>query len=487
MNLNLFHPQTADLFTTSCEFCPKGAHLIWKTPVYKFVIQDNLNQGSTKRYKELWIDVTDSVPPFDSPKETLGSVLDQVLAKLSDNSIILDFGAGKLRNTIYLLEKGHNVRAVEFEKTQSASKQSKGMYEKALTYGNQFDKLVFPHEFFQSTLKFDLVLLINVANIMPVPSERLLVLQYCREKLRPEGLLLWYNQHRDPDYVAKCIPEYAIGDGYYMKKDNRYQTFYRDFETYEIDGMFLANGFRLEEKIQAGHNIARLYHISGRNPLENIVNAEKVRKHVVGDETKIHEKVGVSILKESDKPILNIPNPPELLDEQFYIDVLSQLPTGRKHDIEYQNLICAILIKLFSPPLRNPKLEYSLSEGIKRVDILMSNSSIPGFFGDLPKRFEVTAPFIFIECKNYSSDVFNPEVDQLAGRFTKHGGRFGMLVYRRAGDKSALLKRCQNCLKDDDYILTLDDNDIIQMLKYKINSEDIDEYLDDKMQQLLLS
>lgn len=75
MNLNLFYPQTADLFTTSCEFCPKGAHLIWKTPVYKFVIQDNLNQGSTKRYKELWIDVTDSVPPFDSPKETLGSAL----------------------------------------------------------------------------------------------------------------------------------------------------------------------------------------------------------------------------------------------------------------------------------------------------------------------------------------------------------------------------------------------------------------------------
>ena len=40
------------------------------------MIQDNLNQGSTKRYKELWIDVTDSVPPFDSPKETLGCTAD---------------------------------------------------------------------------------------------------------------------------------------------------------------------------------------------------------------------------------------------------------------------------------------------------------------------------------------------------------------------------------------------------------------------------
>jgi hypothetical protein len=60
------------------------------------------------------MDVTESVPPFDSPKETLTSVLDQVLKILPKNSMILDFGAGKLRNTIYLLENGYNVRAVEF-------------------------------------------------------------------------------------------------------------------------------------------------------------------------------------------------------------------------------------------------------------------------------------------------------------------------------------------------------------------------------------
>jgi hypothetical protein len=487
MNVNLSWSITTDLFTSYRKFCPKGAHLIWKTSIYRFVIPDNLNRSNTKRYKEVWIDVTDSVPPFDSPKDTLGSVLDNVLEKIPSNSVILDFGAGKLRNTIYLLDKGYNVRAVEFEKTQHASKQSKDMYQKALSYSGQFDKLVFPHEFFQSDLKFDLVILINVANIMPVPSERLLVLQYCREKLRPEGLILWYNQHRDPDYIARCIPEYALGDGYYMKKDNRYQTFYRDFESYEVDAMFMSNGFRLEERIEAGHNIARTYHISGTNPLKNTLNAEKVRKYVVGDENRSHEKVGVSILKESDKPIINIPNPLELCEEQFYIDALTRLPAGREYDIEYQNLICAILIKLFMPPLKNPKLEYPLSDGIKRVDIIMSNPQEHGFFGGLSKRFDVTAPYIFIECKNYSSDLSNPEVDQLTGRFTKKGGRFGILVYRRIGDESMLLKRCQRCLDNDEYVVTLNDNDIIKMLKYKIHGENIDEYMDEKMQQLLLS
>src|SRR5689334_587934 len=166
MNVNLSWSITTDLFTSHRKFCPKGAHLIWKTSIYRFVIPDNLNRSNTKRYKEVWIDVTDSVPPFDSPKDTLGSVLDNVLEKIPSNSVILDFGAGKLRNTIYLLDKGYNVRAVEFEKTQHASKQSKDMYQKALSYSGQFDKLVFPHEFFQSDLKFDLVILINVANII---------------------------------------------------------------------------------------------------------------------------------------------------------------------------------------------------------------------------------------------------------------------------------------------------------------------------------
>jgi SAM-dependent methyltransferase len=482
----MLYQRGLNLFDGYCRLCPLAAHLIWKTPVYNFIIPDRVEDTGKRRYKEIWIDVTDSVPPFDSPKDTLSSVFDQVIDRLPKKSTILDFGAGKLRNTIYFLKKGYNVRAVEFQKTQLGSTQAKEMHEKAQSYGEQFDKLVFPHEFFESKLKFNLVLLVNVANIMPVPSERLLVIQYCRDKLKKDGILLWYNQHRDPDYVARCVPEYAIGDGFYMKKDKRYQTFYRDFEIYEIDGMFLANGFRLKDRIEAGHNRARLYGLSGNNPLKDIVTAEKIRKYVKGDESRSHEKVGVSILKESDKSSLNAPNPIELSNESFYIDSLSQLPTGRAYDTEYQNLVAAILIKLFMPPLKNPKLEYVGSGGTKRIDIVMSNTQEPGFFAGLSTRFNVPAPYIFIECKNYSSDISNPEIDQLAGRFTKQGGQFGMLVYRKASEE-LLLKRCQEKLKSDQYIVTLNDDDIIRMLKYRLDHEDLEEFMDEKMQRLLLS
>ena len=271
-----------------------------------------------------------------------------------------------------------------------------------------------------------------------------------------------------------------------MKKDKRYQTFYRDFETYEIDAMFLANGLRLKERIEAGHNRARLYAMAGNNPLIGIVNAQKIRQYARGDESRAHEKVGVSILKDSDKPNVNVPNPIELSDESFYLDSLIALPVGRGFDTEYQNLTCAILIKLFMPPLKNPKLEYPLNEGLKRVDMVMSNQAEHGFFAGLPKRFGVSAPYIFIECKNYDSDVSNPQVIHLLADLRRTEYKFGILLYRNAGDEKALLKRCQHFLDSNGYIITLNDKDIIHMLKCRMHNVDLDEYMDEKMQQLLL-
>jgi hypothetical protein len=47
--------------------------------------------------------------------------------------------------------------------------------------------------------------------------------------------------------------------------------------------------------------------------------------------------------------------------------------------------------------------------------------------------------------------------------------------------------RCTDLLKDkEEYILPLDDNDIILMLNMKLENEEIDEYLDNKMRRLIL-
>jgi SAM-dependent methyltransferase len=401
--------ETRSNLCTPCLMCPIGAELIWTSPVYKFIFPYETADYDERTFKEILIDVTNSAPTFDSTRNTMGRVLDEVLKLFSRKLNILDFGAGKLRNTLYLLEKGYNVCAVEFEKIQSTPK-AKESYEKAKSFGKQFQKLVFPHEFFESKLKFDLILLINVCSIMPVPSERLLVLQYCREKLRDDGLVLWYTLHKD---AARCVDEVKIGDGYYMHKTNRYKTFYRDFENHEIDRMFLTTGLRFKQLFYVQHNQARLYAKAGYNPTKEILTAEKIRQYVKGD-TRLEEPkdTDIKIWYDHESPSINVPNPEELSDEAIYIEALQKTPSGKKYATAYHNLMAAILIKLFMPPLTNPRIEQQIDSQLKRIDLVMTNPSNSGFFGSLGNRFDVRAPYILIECKNYGTEVANVDSNQ---------------------------------------------------------------------------
>jgi len=464
--------------------------MIWQSPFYQFIIPNKQN-AKKYPYKQIIIDVTDSAPPFPDPKETLASVLDEVVRYAKDKPII-DFGAGKLRNTIYLLKKRKTVCPIEFEQIHTKTKQGKEMYEEAQNYRSNLKKLTFPHQFFSSSMKSNLCLLVNVCNIMPVHSERLLVLQYCREKLTKDGYVLWYTQHKDQDMVAKCTPDVEIGDGYYTNKERRYQTFYRDFDNSEIDAMFLASGFRLYETYPAGKNQARVYKkVGNSSPLQDIVTASKIRNYVIGDKKiKEPEKVGPKLLTKSAKSKLNIPNPEELRDEALYITALETLPKGT-HPTEYQNLIAAVLIKLFVPPLSNPRLEVDLNDGLERLDMMLTNSAENGFFGKFSQRYRVPSPFILIECKNYTNEIANTEIAQLNGRFKARWGKFGIIAYRMDTSKDSrkeLVKRCRTHITDENpnYILCLNDKDFIEMLNRKISGDSIDEYLFEKMEELIV-
>jgi SAM-dependent methyltransferase len=482
---NLSYRHRKSYFNTSqCLTLPIASHLIWKYPIYRFIVPDGLDENSEPLYKEIFIDVTDSPPSFEAPMTALGNVLNETTKLLSKNkSLILDFGAGKLRNTLYLLEKGFRVCAVEFEQMYNKTERAKSMYDKAKSRRNKFYKLMFPDQFLAYESQFDLVLLINVCSIMPVPAERMLVIQYCREKLKEGGYILWYTQHRDNDYVKRCVPEVRVGDGYYLNDNNRYQTFYRDFEAYEIDGMFLANGFRRQEKFTVPHVHARLYRKIGSNPTQPVLDAEKIRRYVSGDvELEEKKQVGVRTVKKSEISETNIPNPDMLKDETTYIEALRNLQTGKAS--EYHNLMAAILIKLFMPPLKYYDIESEIDEGRKRIDLVMWGAE-SGFFNRLITQHEIHAPYIMIECKNYKIEVRNEELDQLAGRLDEKRGKFGILAYRKAEDEGLLLERCQDKLKDSKYIITLNDEDIISLLNCKLAEEEIDELMEEKMRQLI--
>jgi hypothetical protein len=142
---------------------------------------------------------------------------------------------------------------------------------------------------------------------------------------------------------------------------------------------------------------------------------------------------------------------------------LNKIPCGRDDSKNYEDAIESLLTALFYPSLAYPIVQVELHEGRKRVDISYTNLGTEDFFKWLALNY--AAPNIFIECKNYSGDPSNPELDQLSGRFSPSRGQVGILVCRNFKDKELFLKRCRDTANDQrGYIITLDDSDLAKLV-----------------------
>lgn len=463
---------------------------MWESPVYSFNVPTGTKAGGVHKYRQVVIDVTRSAPSFDVPGKTLSKALRNVLDRtgVGSDGVILDFGAGKLRNSLFLLEDGRRVCAVEYEKLFQESDQAAQALTRAKRFSARFSKLVFPHQFVESTKKVDLVLLINVLNVMPVPAERLEVLRLCREKLRKNGYLLWYTQRGDRAYTTRMVPQYKVGDGYFVGQNARFKTFYREFTVADIDELLTAAGFEFVSAIDAtSRNQARLYQRSTVSPIAGVLDSETIDDAAVVDPTipaPIAKKP--RLVKSKQQKRSGDPDPEDLRIPALYRDELAGIPTGAKHAARYQRQVKAILELLFKKELRKFKLEAKIFEGRKRLDILARNKSKSGFFHSLKNDRKVRCPYIVIECKNYKEEPKNPEFDQLGGRLGYKLGRVGILAYR-SGSRGRLVRKSADILANDRKLLIpLSDDDLANLLRlYEQGGPDsIEDYLDDIVQAI---
>ena len=141
---------------------------------------------------------------------------------------------------------------------------------------------------------------------------------------------------------------------------------------------------------------------------------------------------------------------------------LAEIPSGTANASNYHNLIIGIFELLFYPNLSSPKKEHEIHDGRKRIDITFNNSAESGFFFTLPnKNVLLPCPFVFVECKNYTGEVANPELDQLSGRFSNRRGKVGILACRTLDENDSFMKRCADTYEDDrGLILPITDVDL---------------------------
>jgi len=440
---------------------------------------------------EVWIDVTGSAPPHDTPGKVLAGVFGDAIEVCGVKKRpldVLDLGAGKLRNTLYFLGLGHNVDAVEYETSQQTPQgQAALQCARRFKKKNRFRRYVFPGEFVALDADYDLVLLINVINIMPVPCERLLVLLHCYRKLRPSGRLLWFTQYGDQAQNKLCMEAYRIGDGYFLGETNNYKTFFRQFVVPEIDSMMLGCGFALDRIVRGAHkNQARLYRRLPTAPLDGVLDERTIEEAALCDWTMAPPALP-AVAVAADGPVRS-PDDPELSLPKLLLRRLRDLPAGRDSATAYEYLAACLIEYLFRDHLVNLQLQETTYQGRERIDFVLTNSARSGLFKNLVDSHGLRVPYVHFECKNYGGDPKNTEFQQLRARLGGRKGEVGFILCRRVHDPRSVLARQQDALDDDKLVLVLTDDDLETLVDLKLNEDEggIHDVLDDKVREVVL-
>lgn len=190
-----------------------------------------------------------------------------------------------------------------------------------------------------------------------------------------------------------------------------------------------------------------------------------------------------TIINDSKK--LEVPISKESIAKRL-IDSLSEIEPGNDHASRFHNWSIGAFEFLFDGILKNPTKEYEIHDGRKRIDIKFSNYALSGIFHKLSALENYPCPYILIECKNYSREVANPELDQLAGRFSPRRGRLGIIHCRGVDNLELFIKRCRDTFLDDrGLIILLTDTELKEALNYIITnqgrsiSQIIEKYIDE--------
>jgi hypothetical protein len=195
-----------------------------------------------------------------------------------------------------------------------------------------------------------------------------------------------------------------------------------------------------------------------------------ITKDFLAEFTEKHPKVFETFKIDTKREIRNLSNEElssDLLHRiiNYLIKCLDEVKPGNDDATKYHRLAVGILELLFYPRLTSPIVEKEIHSGRKRIDITFDNAAENGFFFRLPNTYQIPSQFIFFECKNYTRDIQNPELDQIAGRFSPNRGKFGIILCRGIDKFKLFLNRCRDTYIDQrGLIIPLVDDDLIGML-----------------------
>ncbi len=446
---------------------------MWESPIYTF--EEEVMEKKKLVKKTFYINVTYSAPRnLEDPGKALIGVFKKITGGLKPEDVhILDIGAAKLRNTLWLLEKGFNVWAVEFPELRDRLKDAKEKWKYAEENFTNFHKVTFPKDFISLSRKFDIILLINEINVMPIAFERFVMLSLCRDKLKDSGMLLWHQWRALGISPEKYTEENEFLDGYLMGSGPNH-TFYVEHDRETSHEMLYSVGFEFDKdvnlhKIKANSGYSYLFRPRHMNLIEQALNLGQALKIVHDPKKVLNDVESVTVL-------------------DLYLEQLSQIPTGKENAHNFHLLASRIFYEIFRSQLGEPIIEKEINEGRGRIDFSCKNKNRDGIFKNLKEMRDIKCPDLLVECKNYENDLTNNEYSQLSDRLIPDRSMLGILICRDKKEENNVLKHCQDRKKGDKYIIVLDDADLVELSKYKQNDENddrINDFIENKIKEII--
>lgn len=216
-----------------------------------------------------------------------------------------------------------------------------------------------------------------------------------------------------------------------------------------------------------------------KNKKRRVTKKSLKKKYGTGKETIVRETINHPEVLERYRKVKKGEEHPALTHEDIaeiesqpapdwdaLLNKVATLPTGTDDADAYEKAVESLLTALFYPMLTYPVPQMKIHDGRKRIDIGYTNMASSGFFSWVATNYP--AAHIYFECKNTGSDIGNPALDQLAGRFSPSRGKVGFIVCRKFENKDLFLQRCRDTVNDDrKYILPIDDDDLRSLVESK--------------------
>lgn len=145
---------------------------------------------------------------------------------------------------------------------------------------------------------------------------------------------------------------------------------------------------------------------------------------------------------------------------------LSGISAGADNADAYERWVERALSAIFYPALVQPDVHKRINNGRKIIDITFSHRAESGTFWRLSQQYSYAAMYIPFECKNYSPDPANPEVDQLVGRLDDTRSRIGVIVCRHVANRDLMAERCADVRRQrNGVVFWLTDDDLVELLR----------------------